>query len=1343
VRKRRLLILIVIPAIILISTGVTLGLNGFFGGGGSLPEDTFTRGLVGYWGMDEGYGTTTYDGSNYGNNGTMYGGMATTSWATGKIGGALSFDGVDDYVDIGTTNLGTGAVTTEWWVKPNVLAIKPLGDFIFGGGLLNYMYDTGGIEFGFRGHKGRNLPTGSLVAGNWTHIVLIYNGLGLDDGTNYSGFVNGVSKTITASVSSAIGGTTNRNYIATETGGLFSNTIIDEVRIYNRALSAAEVRYHYNRGGPVAQWKMDEGDGRMVYDSTGNNNDGTLILAGSATSSAWVSGKYGSALSFDGVDDYVSVSDSSSLIFGDGTSDNSFSVEAWINMRDATKFGILSKAINTTSPNAEWGFYSYTEDKLLFNFWDDTGAAYISRKSNTALTDYENRWIHVAASYDGSESASGIILYLNGSVLSSTVVSGGTYVAMHNTATPVTIGAVLNLSGSWSSFANGLIDDVRIYSYARTADEIRLDYNAGFGAKFGYSLGSCQIDPASCVSQGLVGYWSMDERYGTSTADLSGNGNDGMMVGGMATTSWATGKIGGALKFDGVNDYVQVPTISFADQTEWAVELWAKPAVQEDWKPFLSSSGSFEYLMYHNNPAGIWFRDANGNYFSVSLPSFGGVWDHIVVSVNSSRNMKVYRNGQYMGVMTPGSTKVDFIEIGGKSSSSYYFNGLIDEVRIYNRALSADEVRYHYNQGGPVAQWKMDEGSGSTAYDVTDNNNDGTISGAAWTTGKYGSALSFDGVDDYVDVADSSSLTTTNLTVSAWIKSNSIATEQTIVSKFANEGGGAKGFMFEIYLSKVNIAIDTNVQLITLAGGTTLLSNTWYYVTATYDGSTIKAYVNGVLDRSKSTTAGISDTVTVLNIGRYTYASNLWFNGLIDDVRIYNYARTPEQIRLDYNAGLAAKLGPSGKDCNSDPASCVSEGLIGYWNFDERSGTSTADLSGNGNDGMMVGGMATTSWTTGIKPFTDGTKGGGALKFDGVDDYVSGTIPQLTSNAFTVSFWFYWQNNPATYEHPLTLGDYDISFYIDSTGYFAITGDQSTVISGALSTNKWYFVTDTFDGTAYKIYLNGGGGQPAAGSLSLVNNDFYIGSTDTPHNFFKGVIDEVRVYNRALSAEEVRYHYNKGGPVAQWKMDEGEGTTAYDSTNNNNDGTISGAAWVEGKYGSALSFDGVNDYVNAGTNSVLNLTAALTVEAWVKPASLMNDNDIVGRGTADATPYKRGYRMGCTTGGKFYFAIRKSDDSAWVVPTDTVAYTNGVWYHLVGTFNGTASKLYVNGILKATTYWTGAVQNTLTHPLTIGAREELYGFFNGSIDDVRIYKYARTEEQIKQDYNAGLSTHFK
>ncbi|MFC1789633.1 LamG-like jellyroll fold domain-containing protein, partial [Patescibacteria group bacterium] len=244
--------------------------------------------------------------------------------------------------------------------------------------------------------------------------------------------------------------------------------------------------------------------------------------------------------------------------------------------------------------------------------------------------------------------------------------------------------------------------------------------------------------------------------------------------------------------------------------------------------------------------------------------------------------------------------------IGG-DESAVSFSGLIDEIRIYHRALSATEVRYHYNRGAPVAHWKFDEGSGSVTYDSSENNNNGTLYGgmatstvSSWVAGKYGTALIFDGVDDYVGAGNATSLNITEtITVEAWINSKGIVGNDTIVGKQDT---------FRFYIEDDTITLDIDwPSYESIFYSTALLTNTWYHIVATRDPTNNQSflYLNGKQVKSDVAVTSANGGNTNAEIGSWLEGGFHQFNGLIDDVRIYNYARTPEQILQDYNAGFS------------------------------------------------------------------------------------------------------------------------------------------------------------------------------------------------------------------------------------------------------------------------------------------------------------------------------------------------------------------------------------------------------------------------------------------------------
>ena len=191
------------------------------------------------------------------------------------------------------------------------------------------------------------------------------------------------------------------------------------------------------------------------------------------------------------------------------------------------------------------------------------------------------------------------------------------------------------------------------------------------------------------------------------------------------------------------------------------------------------------------------------------------------------------------------------------------------------------------NANGLAASWAMDEGNEGYIYDSSGNNSTGTISGATWTTsGKYGSALSFDG-NDYVNLGSPASLAVANTTIEAWIKPSSVSGYYLIY--------GLKN------LPKLYINSSGKLELYNAAAANTVLTpNVWTYVVVTSDGTNVRYYVNGVPDGTVAHAAW-STTPSQVKIGQDPAGTTQNFLGLIDEVRIYSRALTQEEITDAYN----------------------------------------------------------------------------------------------------------------------------------------------------------------------------------------------------------------------------------------------------------------------------------------------------------------------------------------------------------------------------------------------------------------------------------------------------------
>jgi hypothetical protein len=197
--------------------------------------------------------------------------------------------------------------------------------------------------------------------------------------------------------------------------------------------------------------------------------------------------------------------------------------------------------------------------------------------------------------------------------------------------------------------------------------------------------------------------------------------------------------------------------------------------------------------------------------------------------------------------------------------------------------------------------------------------------------------------------------------------------------------------------------------------------------------------------------------------------------------------------------------------------------------------------------------------------------------------------------------------------------------------------------------------------------------------------------------------------------------------VAYWRLDDGSGTTATDASGNGYHGTLVNMAesqWVTGQVSGALRFDGSNDYITAG--NTMPYTNIVTVAAWVKPASLAVDRQIVSKGYDGV---RTQWELKTTSAGGQVSFRHWAPGEVGVQSTHSLAA--GVWTHLAGTYDGTTWRIYWNGVLDNQNPNTGIIETD--GRVMIGA-VDINGtagqFWYGEIDDVRVYDRVLTDDEV-------------
>jgi hypothetical protein len=803
-----------------------------------------------------------------------------------------------------------------------------------------------------------------------------------------------------------------------------------------------------------------------------------------------------------------------------------------------------------------------------------------------------------------------------------------------------------------------------------------------------------------------------------------------------------------------------------------------------------TNNGFFWIYTTGTNEADLNFQYADGANF-VSTTFSGALstntWQHVVFTFdNASKALKLYINGsQFSTTRTlTGSLPIDdgtlYLGTYNGTATNYSFLGYLDEVRIYTSALSAGGVTNLYQSSvkanvnasensdltsGLVGLWSFNgaDVSGTTAYDRSGQGNNGTLTNSPTVTaGKIGQALRFDGSNDYVDLGSNPILTAGSpFSISWWEKMTTndneyptrfALTMNGTTNRFGSVRAKTPGSSYgplSFGVSPGSIGSIRSTTQPSTASGVGIWRH--YVITGTNPNSETSSdyalYVDGI---SYSLDLGPSYiSVSGNRIG--WYGTNNGPDAAIDEFRIYNRTLSATEIWNLYQAGGGAKVNSA--DSQSD---ALERGLAGYWKLDDGSGTSATDASTNVNDGTLTNGP---TWTTG--------QIGGAVSFDGTDDYIieAGTTKYKFTSSFAFGGWFKStadeDNRPVAGFDSGSSDRYNL--VIDNSGAESLgcnvrlTGGLiSATLTTTVVTNSWYHLYCSYDDSLKVVTLYANGAKVATsstGSGSLTDGGtglqkFAIGrSNGSSYTYWTGIIDEVRLYNRALSSEEIAKLYQSTAPDSPdtglkgyWSFNgpDVSGTTAFDRSGVGNNGTLTNGPTVAlGKIGQALSFDGNNDYVSAGDVNAVDGASTLTLSGWFK-RSASNAHLTVGKTTNAGRTFSinfyndgRAYVNVGTGGGVNSYGYFTSND------TD--------WHHVVFVFDGNLSgnanraKAYLDGVQQSLTFSNTipAATQASSDSFEIGRDQTLATYSSGGIDEVRLYSRAFTQTEVTNLYNLG------
>jgi fibronectin type 3 domain-containing protein len=633
----------------------------------------------------------------------------------------------------------------------------------------------------------------------------------------------------------------------------------------------------------------------------------------------------------------------------------------------------------------------------------------------------------------------------------------------------------------------------------------------------------------------LVAAYCFNEGTGSTVTDLSGNNLNGTLVGAKWTTQ---GKYGNALSFNGSTDYVDLGNPTALQLTgSMTIEAWVKSAA--------NPADDGQIVAKSNDSAGWQFKtspDTGPHTFGVGVSPGSGsrvqrysaarslnTWYHVAGVYNATaRTLDIYVNGTLNNVTLSGTVPASQgnanvnVNIGRRAGGSgYYFNGIIDEIRIYNRSLSQSEIANDMNT--PLGATGPDTQPPTSPAGLTATAVSSTQINLGWTA------------------------STDNIGVTGYRVERCQGTGCANFAQIAAPSG--TGVSYNDTTVTAGTTYNYRVRATDAANNLSAYSATAGAATPVPDTQPPTAPANLTAAAVSGSQINLNWTTATDNIGVTGYqverCQGLACSTFTQIATLGGLTTTYNDVTLIANTSYSYRVRATDAALNAGAYSNVagattlasSLGLTAAYNFNEASGTSATDASGHGITGTLQG----ATWTT-------SGKNGTALSFNGTSGYVDlGSSATLrTTGSMTLSAWIFATGNPPDDGQIIALSNDNAGWQLKTT---PDTGVRTAAISVSptasshiqrnsttvLALNTWYHIAGVYNATAQTldIYVNG-----ALANGSLTGSSVIPGAQVLPSGvnanvgrrsggyYFKGTIDDVRIYNAALTPSQIQADMN-------------------------------------------------------------------------------------------------------------------------------------------------------------------------------------------------------------------------